>query len=247
MNHENKKMITLCVITFIVCAIVFGVATYFIIDNHEKKETESLNGKTSEEIIEEVMQTPYISETCYDGSKIIDPSLYEKPFAISPNYHSNIALYNSMGEDFLTDKETIAMDYVTLLYNVNYNQLVKDPNKFIGAFDLLHDSNVLYTTDDADVTTNYYAEMTVDKYVQNKAQIEAEFITDKSLVFYNNGVIYVRGYLKYTVYAYDDLASLNEELKNDIQLGETYYLMSHVLLVASSDDSNTYKVIGLEY
>lgn len=247
MNNEKKKMLIMAIAVFIICGIIFGAGTYFLFRS-DKKTEEAGTTKTSQEIINEVLQTPYISETCYDGSNAIDPSLYEKPFAMGNNYHSNRTLYNDMGEEFLTDKEILAKEYVTLLYNINYNHLIKDPNTFIDTFNTYYNSNVLFTTAEADVTTGYYAEEIIDTYVQNKAQIEADFITDKSLVFYNNGVIYVRGYIKYTVYAYEDIESLREELKNPtLELGETYYLMTHVMLVASAEDSSKYTVLGLEY
>lgn len=254
-RKKRRERITIAVMVLIIL-LLFGVGLYFVVPKiMEKPKNENTvpprlttvqTPQDAEKAVEQVKQSKYVKETCYNG-KVMDSSLYETPFKRTGNYISNMDLLQKYGTDFLTEKEDMACKYVKMLYNVNCNYLISDPNKYIKTFKDYYGDKVFFDDGDAEYSIDNYAEQLVDKYVTNNAQIEAEFITDKSLVFYDNGYTYVRGYLKYTVFSYTDMDSLREELRNkDLQLGTTYYIMTHVILRNSLNEKDKYEIVGLE-
>ena len=254
MRKNNHKIIVCIILIIALCVGLTALGIFLFKDTNATPQTNNSVQNTNTpqvtktEIIEMVKQTPYVAETCYNGASVVDPYLYETPFQKTNKYISNKRLIEKMGEGFLDDKTSLACEYVKCLYDINSNDIIADPNTFINTFSSYFDETVTFSTDEADVTREYYAESLADKYVKNKAQIDANFITDKSLVFYDNGVVYVRGYIEYTVNAYTDLEEIRIELRNpELTLGTTYYVVTHVMLVPSVKDSSQYKILGLEF
>ena len=257
MNSRKKRRTRIIITAMVISLLLLIAGAVGLIYNYTQKDKTVIDippkltvVQTPQEIeqaIEQVKNSAYVSETSYNGKTVMDASLYEIPFQISESYISNKTLFEKQGQSFLDDKQKVASDFIKTLYNINYNYLISDPNKYIDTYVGFYDQYVTFDTGEADVTAKEYAELVVDNYVTNKVQMEAEFITDPSLVFYDGGNIFVRGYIKYTVFSYSNIDELKEELKNsNMEIGTTYYVMAHVRLVTSSDNPNEYKIYGLE-
>lgn len=194
----------------------------------------------------------YLTETCFDGTKELDPILFRFPFKKSDFYISNKELIKQLGDEKIEDLQARANDFVTDFYGMNIRTLLTDyqetENKLLDYF--IQDNLTSYY-DEAE--TEKSARTYVADYLKflsdSNLQTDISFETDKSLVFEDFDGFYVRGLLNIKVYEYENNSSVDElnfYSPFPLEKGKTYKIILDLAFIPqTSRTASTYKVSNI--
>lgn len=190
----------------------------------------------------------YVLETCYAGNPFLPGRLFKYPFKKTDAYFMNKEFINEIGIEGAEILTKIATDTVLELFDVTCKNQSTDMN-----------IDVLEKNLDETITTVFkngieYSgrKETIEKlsawYSENKLTTEATFTTDKSLIYYDDQCIYVRGQLLFTVYKCEDMEEIATTLGfSQMETGKQYSLVLEIKLIPQADkkDFETYQVAGI--
>ncbi len=184
-------------------------------------------------------------ETCYTGDPYLADALFEIPFQRSENYVCNADFIKEIGTDnalLMTDK---AKETVSALFDKSYQERDSADETLTG---LLADG---ITVVFADGTVSEGAADTVkminDWFVRSKTSMEAHLTTDKCMVYYDGGMVIVRGEFVFAVYNSDDFETIKSNLgMEDLQNGERRSCVMELEFMSPTNraDFSTYKLCG---
>ena len=115
-NYESKKKKTVkkwaviagAVIFFILVAVIM-IKFFVPLGQDFFKKAES--GNDSKTIAEQDAQMQYILETCYDGTKELDPVLFQFPFQKRESYVNNKTLITQLSEEKIEHLQNRATEF----------------------------------------------------------------------------------------------------------------------------------------
>lgn len=164
----------------------------------------------------------YLAETIYDGTGEVPYKLYEVPFEKSEEYISNKEYLPSLSDEKINQLQDDIKNFFELNYNTGYRTMSSNPQSFIDSFKKAYCNNYI-VVNDVELSTEDYAKNIIEDYINNNISMSAEFITDKSLIYYDSTITYVRGLLKIKVFSGNDLTELGKRLQIDnMEIGKEY-------------------------
>ena len=149
-----------------------------------------------------IKNTAHVNETTYDNATL-DAELFEIPFRTNEdaNYVSNKEFLSSIEEsetakDISSYLET-AEKAVLLTFAQNGNDIEEET--YTSSIETLYAaSNAIYVNGSS-YGPEEYAKHLYQLYSDNKIHVDGKFITDKSLIWQNNYMYYVRGTVELTL------------------------------------------------
>ena len=177
----------------------------------------------------------YAVETRYIGG-IGYPQVYEEPFKQTSFYVTNKELWERI-PDVIPGITDTATGFMNTLMNSGYRAVAEDKNGYISSLLPYLSENYPYNEVESEGYSETAAEFVgnyADWMVENNVSMEANFITDTSLV-YEDALMYVRGIVEYTVFSSDD--------ERFPVTGQKQAMMMEVVLMRDGLDPSTYKVV----
>lgn len=172
----------------------------------------------------------YTNETCYTGKMEDYPELYAHPFKKTDVYVSNREL-TELDPDRIKVCNDAATTFMNRFFNINYRDISSDESGYVISIMDGCAVDAFIQLEDRDYPLYDYVYDICDFALKNETQVEAEFITDSSLV-YQDYYTYVRGMLKFTVFSCNSKdigANIGEETLIPME-------------VALSDQNGTYTI-----
>jgi len=212
MQKDDKFTIVVVIITTLLMLGVFAVLYFTVpsIHNLISPETERIRREDKGDDL----NSPYVTEVKYVGG-IGYPEVYDYPFEKTEYYKSNKQLSKEHPDRIETILKTTNA-YMDLLFNTSYRTILADEEAYINSLLEYMDENWLYETEEDSYTAEQYAQKWAEFLIDNKVEMQTNFLTDSSLVCVN-GIYYVRGILEYDVFSslYEDLP-VTEEMQHCI-------------------------------
>ncbi len=170
-----------------------------------KEEEIFYNATTVTTTKDRVEDTDYVGETAYDGAEL-EPVLYDVAFSRSSQYLSNIELLEKVDSDEIMQYITNASYTLKTLYGNTYTSILEDQNSFLKTVEDVSGTSfyVDYDAEESDIST--YETKLMEAYVDNELELSAVFDTDKSLLYQDSHIYYLRGCLTITQYSGDSSA-----------------------------------------
>lgn len=188
----------------------------------------------------------YANETCYTGDPYLSDVLFKEPFQRTNSYVSNNDFIAMVGEENAVMFSNRSKKAASALFDLSYQERdIDDP----VLSDLLADGlHVLF----ANGTFTESKEETVEAingwFIDNGISMEADYYTDKCMVFYDESRVIVRGQLVFRVYGSNDLSILQEYFGlESMEPGKEYAAILELEYISKSNayDYDTYKLSGI--
>lgn len=189
----------------------------------------------------------YAVETCYTGDPYLSDVLFEIPFQRTDRYVCNNDVLQEIGADnaeILTNKAQTA---VSLLFDSAYQE--RDTSD--EALTELLDDSISVVFSDGTITDG--AADTVEKintwFSDTHTSMEGELTTDKCMVFYDEGMLIVRGEFVFAVYSSDDFDTFKSNFgMKDLSIGtrKSCVMELEFLSPVNRADYNSYKLCGIK-
>lgn len=211
---HNKRFLGIASIAVLVAAtaaiIVFGLYHRGFTDSFRKDKPNEKAENHSLKITYDA--DDYTNETCYTGEMEDYPELYTHPFKKTDVYISNREL-TEQDPDRIKTCSDAAVVFMNQFFNINYRDIASDESKYVSSAMDGCSMDAYIRLDDGNILLYDYIYDICDSALKNETQVDAEFITDSSLV-YQDFYTYVRGMLKLTVFSCDSTdigAKIGEE------------------------------------
>ena len=245
-RKNGRKALVLMITGAFICAFaIIMLMLYQLSDPVQKFIDINIFKRTYSDEAEENRQHPYMSETTYDGTNQIDLRVFDYPFDNGTGeYLSNLDLYASYPRAFRSvyQKAKLSADtFFTSLLGTGFRTLKDDEKGYEETF-------LKSLTNDSihGVETYAYMDDLKSFILENDYQGSAKFISDPSLVWYND-YGYMRGILSLEVYQVAEGA--DERVYADgleVKDGRKYIV--DLTLVADDDNNsvrvNDFKIVG---
>ena len=149
-----------------------------------------------------IEDTAYIKETTCENENL-EAILFEIPFKTSEDAHykSNIEVIEYLSEDENVDIAQKYIDTAELAALSTYAQDWKtiDEAFYKETIQNLYSASDFIQLEDGTLTVEEYSTRLYELYKNNKISVSGNFTTDKSLIWSNNYIYYVRGVLSLTL------------------------------------------------
>lgn len=245
MKKENVKKIA--VTSFLAVGLAASLC-YFWLGRDAPPPDETAVTTLPSRDAPETVETDYILETCFDGSKELNPLLFHFPFQKGNEYVMNKELVQKVDESRICDLTDRATEAVCTMFGISASDAVAENEKYE---ELLKD----YLSDDCGFYDENGKEYSADDYIsdfllllsQSGIQMDIEYTTDKSLVF-EDDAYYVRGLLNMTVYDMDSDVDVTGIFPVQLEKGKSYVAVLDTGLVPDiSRRVETYKICDLDW
>ena len=163
----------------------------------------------SEDKAEKVKKTSYYSDVDYDGEEV-PYYLFETPFQRTENYISNKELSNSITEDTLNNYIAETKSYLSVLFNKSYQNIIRDQEGFIASYEEIFPSEDVYSNAEDTENEPAFIEKLMEWYVDNRATVEAEYVTGKPLLYGDAGLYVLRGSLELRIASENNEKAISE-------------------------------------
>lgn len=219
-------------------ALIFGI-------QHYRKETETINHYDTSVLSESEKDNTdygYAFETVYNGKPYMPDILFEQPFKKTDSYVSNTEFIKEKGEACAAPIISMAEDLTKATFNVTYKNISNE--------EVLNDTLAegIYVRFPSGEEVNGIKEVTDtinSWYVNSGTSIEAEYTTDKCMLYYDENAVILRGLLTFTVYESEDIESIEKIFGiNQIKMGEEYSTVVEYYFIPSlySEDFESYRI-----
>lgn len=187
----------------------------------------------------------YMMETSYNGANNIDQKLFDYEFRKSDSYINNIEyLSEHVSESTATANILNTKAAMEQLTNLAYKKESIESVKTILENEVQPYSTLGFPEDEFVEDSEYSAEKLVGYIKENKISMESEFVSDQSLVYYDDYSEIIRGELLVTFYE-GDMKKIGETLGIDkMQKNKQYAIIMDVYTTPDMDytDHSSYKI-----
>lgn len=235
---QNKKTLTIILLSMITVILIVLFLVLRPRETNTPSQKEAINDITYHVIEKDLKNTSWITETCYDGTTNMDANLYEIRFQKTSAYVSNKEYVNLVDEEKIEELIRCYEGFVSFYLGNDYRNIVGKQNTYRQAFANNFKSGTIYVGEKEYETLDDYCKEIEQWYVDNKIQLSAEGLTDKTLV-YEDGLIYIRGKVKVKPFCQIDCEKVKELF--DISLNETEPT-EFIFEIGITKDNDTYKI-----
>lgn len=242
----NKRWIVLCIMATLVLIMCIVSAIHYSAQDAKVAEEKRQEVIRAEQEQFDPNRYIYASETCYTGAPYLSDVLFRTPFGRTDAYICNNDFIALIGEDNAAMFADSSKNAAKALFDLSYQE--RDINDPVLSDILTDGLHVLF----ADGTFTESKEDTIETvnswFIENQTSMEAEFYTDKCMVFYDDLRVIVRGQLVFTVYGGNDLGTLQQYFGLDsLEQGKEYAVILEMEFInkTNSQDYATYKLSGI--
>lgn len=202
---KKKKLILMLPITL----FLFSIIAVFLLEWENEKnirETPPAMAVSADDIKSSKDKvTSYVGETIYKGKTDI-PELYEYPFQKTDAYVMN-KTYAKEHPETVKELPGFVAEYFQCLLGSDYRYIINNTTEWDNQLASYYNPSTIYSDSlDSNIRDSFtakdYIEDLSEHLVNNRMSMDAEFISDDSLV-YSDGYIYVRGLLHFTIQSCD--------------------------------------------
>ena len=238
---------------FVLLAACFTVGLLIFLLMSQDKE--KINRGKSEDIIESDVYSElsgvnsYAQETCYSGKPYINNSLFYHPFRKTDKYISNNEYIKIIGEEKAKIIAERAGKVADTFFHITYNDVLnKSANSKLheylpeGFSLILPERQIVKGRDETISLINQWL-------VENEFTMEAEFQTDKCMVYYDENTTIVRGMLEYTIFECEELDTLQKLFQIEhMELGQPYSIIleMHFIPAENNEDFSSYRLTDID-
>ena len=230
----NKSWI--CILVFAVLGIILLTTIYFFRPIQVKGVVLTDNEEQYSEM-EFGSEYTYVRETTYVGKPRLSAKLFGLPYQRTDAYINNIEFIKQFGEDnaaIIADK---AINVTNNLIDAQYKDLPSINEELLST--ISKGVQVYFLSGEEAVNNKQALEYIFNWYKDTKTSIEAELITDKCLVFYDENKVIVRGLLTFTVYETEDIESLKKSfLSSKLEIGKANTVLVDFEFVPGSNNKD---------
>lgn len=186
--------------------------------------------ETKGEIIstpQEVEDTDYVVETNYTGADV-PAVLYAVPFQKTDSYETNIEIQEYTSDEELQAYLTVAANYCKAVFGNSYLNIEENQEAFLSSIESYCMSGQTFYEGEELVTAEEYAQSLMEFYIDNKIDASVTFDTDRSLVYRDSYLYYVRGALNITINGQSACDAYKDKFGFIINDGETVSIMCEV-------------------
>lgn len=249
-KNKGKKWNIIVIIILLIIIVIVGIMI-FMLNYHSNKQE---NPKVSETIerpeTEQTEDLPeYITESCYDGSKEVDPVLYSFPFDKGIYEYINnkelVQKINSKEIDLLQEK---ADGCIKMMFGTNSNTILSDyDNTERSMLNLFKEGTTWHDEADNDKSIDIYVADYLKALADNRYQADYQYQTDKSLIWFNN-CYYVRGLVQLKVQECKDGRSLIDYYPITLEKGKTYrFIVDLGFSISVVNETKEYTLTEINY
>ena len=235
--HLNRKktVFIVAVLVFVILAIlieVFKGKNVLVKQSPEQKRQQQIK-----ENINRVKDTTYITDVDYTGETYLEPDIFEIPFRKSESgYTNNKEFVKTVSENTLEKIQKTSSSYVHTLLSNGYQRVKNDQDGFINSICNMSSPQFRMIENDTNVTPSELAEKARDWYIENEMQLDSKYVTDRCLI-YEDGQIFNRGELHFTVYKGKSLAALEKMTGiKKIEIGKEYVIYFEISYIPNIYD-----------
>lgn len=189
----------------------------------------------------------YAKDTCYTGAPYLSDELFKIPFGRTDAYVCNNDFIKMIGEENAVMLANNSKKVAEALFDLSYQERDgKDPVLLENLVDGLH---VLFANGTFTESKEDTIELVSNWFVENQISMEAEFYTDKCMVFYDNSSVIVRGQLVFTAYGDKGLETLQQYFgRESMEPGKEYAVVMEMELISKTNayDYDTYQLCGIK-
>lgn len=233
-NHKSMKTKMIICTTVIAAAMLAGVVGYFFLNGRGEGVTGGLEAQVQNKYPEEYAPT-YITETCFDGSAVVDSVLYSIPFQKSENYVMNKELVKSLDEREAEVMRERVSQMVDELFGTSGDLLVTEYDTYADKFSSFFMEDSLYIDENGrEVSKDVLLAEFMKDLSDAGWEAEVTFDSDKSLLF-SDLSYYLRGLITIRVYNYDGETDLSYFLPvTEMERGKTYQFVVDIGFIYSN-------------
>ena len=248
-NRQKKKRISFIwfdIIKILFVVVCVGTSIYLYVVHLPPTEpvTETGSVLAATPAAMPTVEATYITETCYDGSRELDPILYHYPFQKKDFYVSNKKLVKQVDDDTIQKLQDDAVTFVSNYFEINADEFYRDyDNAFKKYQKLFVAGSSYYDINGNLLSTDIYTNDLVAAMCNSRWKSQVDFITDKSLVWQDNAY-YVRGYLSIRTQKIEDGEDLSRFFPFKIHKGQYIKAVIDIGLIPGTDN---YQMTDINY
>lgn len=248
--NGNRAKLLLMLAGIIIAIGLFIFCIIYLLTNYQRREFNFSPSSQEEPVVEiSIPEGSYVIETCYDGSKELDPLVFSYPFEKAGGvYIKNKELIEILGETKVEQLQQRVTDFVTEYFQIDSRTLISEYQEKENKLKSFYPTQVNFVNEnEKENSISTYASDYLKAVADAELQTEISFVTDKSLVFQNFMGYYVRGVLEIKVFNCNKEVDLSDYYSWEIREGNTYKVIVDIALFEEdSRVKDTYKVSVVE-
>ena len=249
-NNRGKKWSIIMIIILLIIIVIAGIMIFMMNYHSHKPEIPKANEIIDESEPEQTEDLPeYITETCYDGSKEVDPVLYSFPFdKENYDYINNKDLVQKINSKEIELLQEKADECIKMMFGTNSNTILSDyDNTERSMLNLFKEGTTWHDETDNDKSIDIYVADYLKALADNKYQADYQYQTDKSLIWFNN-CYYVRGLVQLKVQECKDGSSLIDYYPITLEKGKTYrFIVDLGYSISVVNETKEYTLTEINY
>lgn len=249
-NNKGKKWSIIMIIILLIIIVIAGIMIFMMNYHSHKPEIPKANEIIDESEPEQTEDLPeYITETCYDGSKEVDPVLYSFPFdKENYDYINNKDLVQKINSKEIELLQEKADECIKMMFGTNSNTILSDyDNTERSMRNLFKEGTTWHDEADNDKSIDIYVADYLKALADNKYQADYKYQTDKSLIWFNN-CYYVRGLVLLKVQECKDGSSLLDYYPITLKKGKTYrFIVDLGFSISVVNETKEYTLTEINY
>lgn len=238
MRKMNKRWAILCGITALFLLWWVACAAHFSVTDKAADKNQQAGLENEQELFDQERYT-YAYETCYTGAPYLADVLFRTPFKRTDRYICNSDFIAIIGEDNASILANRSIDASKALFNRSYQERNVEEQELSdiladGLNVIFADGTITESKEDAIAVVNSF-------FIDNQISMEAEFYTDKCMVFYDDAKVIVRGQMVFSVYggSESNLDTLRECFGlESMEQGEEYAIVLEMEYISKSNVEN---------
>lgn len=238
------------IIILLIIIVIAGIMIFMMNYHSHKPEIPKANEIIDESEPEQTEDLPeYITETCYDGSKEVDPVLYSFPFdKENYDYINNKDLVQKINSKEIELLQEKADECIKMMFGTNSNTILSDyDNTERSMLNLFKEGTTWHDETDNDKSIDIYVADYLKALADNKYQADYQYQTDKSLIWFNN-CYYVRGLVQLKVQECKDGSSLIDYYPITLEKGKTYrFIVDLGYSISVVNETKEYTLTEINY
>ena len=240
-NPKKKKRISitwldLLKILFILGCVGISIYLYVVHLPPAEPATETGSAPAVTPAATPTVEPTYITETCYDGSQELDPTLYHFPFQKTDLYVNNKELVKQVDENTIQKLQDDAVAFVSNYFQISADKFYRDYDNAFKEYQKLFVAGSSYYDIEGNLfNTDIYINDLVAAMCNSHWKSQVDFITDKSLVWQDNAY-YVRGYLSIRTQKIEDSGDLLRFFPFEINKGQKIKAVIDIGLIPGIDN-----------
>lgn len=226
----------LWLVVILLACIFMGIGITILFPYTQKNETSKNETDKKNSFDKYEGNYNHVLDTVYIGDPYVSGILFDYPFGKTESYMKNKDFIKNYGEEEAQKLVDMATHFMMNFFDMTYRNIHEESVAYV---DSKLDDGFLVIYNDGTIRDGKkeFLENWYQWCVENKLSMKAEFTTDKSLIFYDDGKETARGLLLLTFLECDDKNRVELELglpKNSLKIAKEIALIVDIDFATAS-------------